>query len=188
MSAIPMRMTDRRPIRLKLSASRFAESRMALAYIGLGSNLDDPAAQLGRALAAIATIPGVTLLRQSRLYRSPPMGPPEQPDYCNAVCLVEAQITPAELMSALLAIERGAGRVRGERWGPRRIDLDLLHVDGVVLDTEGLRLPHPGIASRSFVLVPWAEIAPDLELPRLGPVAALAARVATEGLTAWHHP
>lgn len=158
---------------------------MALAYIGLGSNMDDPAAQLRRALAAIAQLDGVRLIAQSRLYRSPPMGPPGQPDYCNAVCAVECRLAPAALMSALLDIERAAGRVRGERWGPRRIDLDLLHIEGVAVDTEGLRLPHPGIGSRSFVLVPLAEIAPRLELPGIGSIDARARALEPQGLAVW---
>lgn len=159
---------------------------MSQAYIGLGSNLDDPAAQIRAALEAIAGLPGVRLLRQSGLYRSPPMGPPDQPEYCNAVCAVESTLPPVDLMQALLRIEREAGRRRGgERWGPRRIDLDLLHVDGVVLDTPGLHLPHPGLADRAFVLVPLHEVAPDLDVPGLGPIAPRAARVRAQDLQPW---
>jgi 2-amino-4-hydroxy-6-hydroxymethyldihydropteridine diphosphokinase len=89
-------------------------------------------------------------------------------------------------MRQLLQIERQAGRVRdGERWGPRRIDLDLLHVEGVGVQTPGLRLPHPGIAGRSFVLVPLAEIAPELEIPGLGRVDELAGRIERGGLSPW---
>lgn len=156
------------------------------AYVGLGSNLDGPAAQIRNALQAIGRISGVRLLAVSSLYRSPPMGPPEQPEYCNAVCMVECGIAPASLMSQLLEIERQAGRVRGgEHWGPRRIDLDLLHVEGVSSATAGLRLPHPGIARRNFVLAPLAEIAPQLEIPGVGRVAELAARIPQDDLSMW---
>ncbi len=156
------------------------------AYVGLGSNLDDPAAQIRAALDAIGRIAGIRVLAVSSLYRSPPMGPPEQPEYCNAVCVVECGIAPSMLMSQLLEIERQAGRVRGgEHWGPRRIDLDLLHVEGVSSATAGLRLPHPGIAQRNFVLAPLAEIAPQLRIPGVGAVAELAARIPRDDLSMW---
>lgn len=156
------------------------------AYIGLGSNLDDPPQQIRRALAAIAMSPGVRLIAASSLYRSPPMGPPEQPEYCNAVCMIDCAIEPAAMLARLLEIEREAGRVRGgEHWGPRRIDLDLLHVDGVTSATAGLRLPHPGIARRNFVLVPLAEIAPQLQIPDVGLVADLASRLRRDDLSMW---
>ncbi|MDB5968901.1 MAG: folK [Hydrocarboniphaga sp.] len=156
------------------------------AYVGLGSNLDDPAQQIRDALQAIGRIAGLRLLAVSSLYRSPPMGPPEQPEYCNAVCAVECGIEPASLMSQLLEIERQAGRVRGgEHWGPRRIDLDLLHIEGVRSATAGLRLPHPGIARRNFVVAPLAEIAPLLEIPGVGRVAELAARIPRDDLSMW---
>lgn len=155
------------------------------AYIGLGSNLDGPAGQIRRAFEAIAAIPGVTLLARSSLYRSPPMGPKPQPDYCNAVCAVESRIPPMALLHKLLQIEQDAGRVRIRRWGARCIDLDLLHVDGVTLRSSALRLPHPGIATRNFVLHPLAEIAPDLCLPGLGCVSELAAGIDASDLCAW---
>lgn len=113
------------------------------------------------------------------------MGPPDQPDYCNAVCEVLCAIEPADLMARLLDIERAAGRVRADRWGPRRIDLDLLHVEGVRCATAGLSLPHPGIARRHFVLVPLAQIAPDLNIPGVGSVAVAAENAGREGLSLW---
>lgn len=156
------------------------------AYIGLGSNLDDPPQQLQSALQAIAALPGIELLAISGFYRSPPMGPSDQPEYCNAVCSVQISIDAAALMDHLLEIERAAGRVRGgDRWGPRRIDLDLLHVEGVSSDTIGLRLPHPGLAQRNFVLVPLARIAPDLQIPGLGRVVDAAERIGGHGLSSW---
>lgn len=159
---------------------------MINAYVGLGANLDDPAAQLRAAIQAIAGLPGTRLLATSSLYRSAPMGPPDQPDYCNAVCQVETRLAPAAMLDALLLIERQAGRERGaDRWGPRRLDLDLLHVEGVQLDQPGLRLPHPGLAQRNFVLLPLAEIAPGLTIPGLGRVEALALAADRAGLALW---
>lgn len=160
---------------------------MPKAYIGLGSNLDDPARQVLSALQAISTLDGVRLLQRSRLYRTPPMGPADQPDYCNAVCVADIDIEPGELMQSLLTIELQAGRVRGvQHWGPRRIDLDLLHVDGVELDTPKLKLPHPGIAKRNFVVVPLAEVAPDLVIPGLGSIAQAAREIDTTDLSDWN--
>jgi 2-amino-4-hydroxy-6-hydroxymethyldihydropteridine diphosphokinase len=156
------------------------------AYIGLGANLGDPPAQLRRALQAIATVPGVRLLAQSRLYRSDAIGVANQPDYCNAACMVETQLAPEPLFEQLVAIERAAGRVRdGTRWGPRVLDLDLLHYEGVSCDTPRLRLPHAELARRNFVLVPLQEIAPTLVLPELGPIAGLVDAAGDTGLSLW---
>ncbi|WP_028081364.1 2-amino-4-hydroxy-6-hydroxymethyldihydropteridine diphosphokinase [Solimonas soli] len=155
----------------------------ARAHIGLGANLGDPAARLRWAVAALAALGDIEA--RSRLYRSAPMGPAGQPDFCNAVAILRTPLTPAALMEALLAIERKTGRIRSVKWGPRTLDLDLLHVDGVTLDTPGLRLPHPGIAARSFVLWPWAEIAPDLVVPGVGRIADAAAALGAEGLAPW---
>lgn len=144
------------------------------AYIGLGSNLDDPAQQLRRALQALAQLPETQLLAQSRLYRTPPWGMLEQPDFVNAVAELETNLTPRQLLDALLRIEHAAGRVRAhERWGPRVLDLDLLHMDGIQQHDANLILPHPRIAERAFVLLPLAELAPALHLPGQGVVATL---------------
>lgn len=153
------------------------------AYIGLGANLGDPPARLRWALARLRELG--ELVAQSSLYRSAPMGLREQPEFCNAVAQLDTEMEPAALMQALLAIERDAGRVRNIKWGPRTLDLDLLHVEGSVSDTPELCLPHPGIAERNFVLVPWAEIAPTLEVPGLGRVGERAAQIGDEGLAQW---
>jgi len=159
---------------------------MYSAYVGLGANLGDPAAQLRAALAAIAALDGTQIVATSRFYRSAPMGPPDQPDYCNAVCQLQTALAPRDLLDALIGIERTAGRIRGgERWGPRRLDLDLLHVEGVAMDEPGLHLPHPGISMRNFVLVPLAELAPQLQIPARESIATLARTVGMEGLSAW---
>jgi 2-amino-4-hydroxy-6-hydroxymethyldihydropteridine diphosphokinase len=153
---------------------------MQRACIGLGSNLDDPVRQVGSALDELAGLPLSRLLRRSSLYRSPPMGPTDQPDYVNAAALIETALEPLELLDVLQAIEAAHGRRRELRWGPRTLDLDLLVYGDLRLDHPRLTLPHPGIAGRAFVLVPLAEIAPDLELPGTGSVAAAAAAVARQ--------
>lgn len=159
---------------------------MHTAYVGLGANLGDPPAQLNSALRAIARLPQTRIDAVSRFYRSAPMGPADQPDYCNAVCRVETALAPRALLEALIGIERTAGRERGvERWGPRLLDLDLLHVDGLALHEPGLHLPHPGLMQRNFVLVPLAELAPTLVIPPFGEIAPAAAQIGREGLEVW---
>lgn len=150
---------------------------MALAWVGLGSNLDDPPARLREALELIAALPGVSLRRASAFYRSPPWGRVTQPDFVNAVAELDSTLDPESLLAAMLSIERTMGRLRGERWGPRRIDLDLLHVEGQRREDESLQLPHPRIAERAFVLRPWLDLQPDLDLPGLGRLAQLAKKV-----------
>jgi 2-amino-4-hydroxy-6-hydroxymethyldihydropteridine diphosphokinase len=153
------------------------------AYVGLGSNLHDPAAQVQAAFAALAGLPQTSLVCRSSLYGSSPMGPVAQPDFCNAVAGLLTALEPAPLLAALRAIEARGGRERAsERWGPRVIDLDLLMYAERSSADPHLTLPHPGIAERNFVLVPWREFAPDLFVPGLGRVAELAARVSDNGL------
>ena len=155
----------------------------ALAYIGLGSNLHDPPRQVRAAAQSIAALPQSQLIACSSLYRSAPIGEAGQPDYVNAACVLSTSLSPAALMDALLAIERAAGRVRdGHKWGPRVLDLDLLHIEGVVLETPALTMPHPEIARRNFVLTPLAEIAHALDIPGLGAIAALARSAGRAGL------
>jgi 2-amino-4-hydroxy-6-hydroxymethyldihydropteridine diphosphokinase len=159
---------------------------MVRAYIGLGANLGDPARQLRAALDGIARLPMSRMLRASSLYRSPPMGPADQPPYCNAVCEIETALAPRELLDGLLALERAAGRTRGgDRWGPRTLDLDILHIEQVVLDEPRLHLPHPGLRQRRFVLIPLAALAPDLHIPGMGRVGDLAAQIGDEGIELW---
>ncbi len=146
------------------------------AYIGLGSNLADPAAQVRAALASLGRLPDSALVSHSALYHNPPMGPAVQPYYVNAVAALDTRLQPLALLDALQDIEARQGRVRGgERWGPRIIDLDLLLYGGACIDHPRLQVPHAGLAERAFVLVPLQELAPDLDIPGLGPVAALAA-------------
>jgi 2-amino-4-hydroxy-6-hydroxymethyldihydropteridine diphosphokinase len=155
------------------------------AYVALGSNLDDPRAQVERAFAALASLPQTILVLRSSLYASPPFGPVEQPDFVNAVAGILTELEPGVLLAALKDLEARLGRARpAVRWGPRRIDLDLLVHGTARSDAEELRLPHPGIAERAFVLVPLAEIAPDLDVPGLGRVRNLLGRLdGTAGTT-----
>jgi 2-amino-4-hydroxy-6-hydroxymethyldihydropteridine diphosphokinase len=155
----------------------------ATAFIGLGSNLDEPRQQVARALRELAGLPDTTLAAQSSLYRSAPMGPPDQPAYINAVARLETRLAPEALLDALQAIEARHGRVRGdERWGPRTLDLDILLYADVRIDKPRLQVPHPGLAERNFVLQPLAEIAPDLDIPGLGPLRDLLARCPPDAL------
>ena len=159
---------------------------MTLAAIGLGANLGDAAATLREAIAELARLPRTELLRASRLYRTPAWGVTEQPDFINAVALVETTLPPRDLLDALLAIERSFGRTRldGERWGPRTLDLDLLLHGDATIDEPGLRVPHPHLHERAFALLPLAEIAPESEIPGIGMVGKLAAGMAVDGIEA----
>ena len=148
------------------------------AYIGLGSNLDDPQHQIERAITNLGRIRGASEVVCSRLYRNPPIGPQDQPEFVNAVAALTCALPAANLLAELQAIERLQGRVRdGQRWGPRIIDLDLLLYGSQMIDRPGLCVPHCAIAERAFVLVPLAEIAPQLELPQFGPIADLLASI-----------
>jgi 2-amino-4-hydroxy-6-hydroxymethyldihydropteridine diphosphokinase len=158
---------------------------MTRAFVALGGNLGDPPSILRRALAALGGLPRTRLVAHSRFYRTPPWGLLEQPPFLNAAAELDTALAPHELLDALLAIERAAGRVReGERWGPRTLDLDLLHMEGVVSHDERLTLPHPRIGERAFVLVPLAELAPELELPGQGRVVELLGAVDASGCIA----
>jgi 2-amino-4-hydroxy-6-hydroxymethyldihydropteridine diphosphokinase len=157
---------------MPLGYPAITETKPVLAYIGLGANLGEPAAQLRRALAGLAELEEVETLQASSFYLNPPLGPPEQPWYVNAVAQVRTRLTAEELLRALQRLEAALGRVRGERWGPRVIDLDLLLYDGEVAHTPELVLPHPEMHRRAFVLAPLAEIAPDAWHPVLNKSAA----------------
>ena len=154
------------------------------AYIGVGSNLDDPAAQVRTALNAIGELPDTRLVAVSALYANPPMGPQDQPDYVNAVAGVLTTVPPHEFLQRLQGLEQELGRVRteGDKWGPRVIDLDLLIYSVRVIDEQGLNLPHPGISERNFVLFPLCDIAPSLVVPGQGTVSLLARKTGDAGL------
>jgi 2-amino-4-hydroxy-6-hydroxymethyldihydropteridine diphosphokinase len=151
---------------------------MACAFVALGSNLDDPSGHVLQAMDELSDLPGTRVHRRSALYRTAPMGEPDQPDFINAVAQLGTQLDPFALLDGLLAIERRHGRVRSRRNAPRTLDLDLLLYDDRTLDTQGLHLPHPRLHERAFVLLPLAEIAPDANIPGRGRVASLLAGVA----------
>jgi len=139
--------------------------------IGLGANLGDRQATMREAAVRIASIEGVRILARSRVYETAPVGGPPQPHYLNAALLVEWTLTPAALLQELLRIEVALGRVRGEeevRFGPRTLDLDVLWVEGVVVDEPSLTVPHPRLAGRAFALMPMLEVAPGAIDPRTG--------------------
>jgi 2-amino-4-hydroxy-6-hydroxymethyldihydropteridine diphosphokinase len=153
------------------------------AYVGLGSNLDDPPLQIARGFEALATLPHTRLVLRSRLYRTHPLGPIDQPDFVNAAAGLLTQLPHRDLLVSLKGLENRLGRRRpAERWGPRRIDLDLLVYGNARIDEPDLTVPHPGIAERAFVLAPLADFAPDLRVPGLGLVRELLATVDTSGL------
>lgn len=139
---------------------------MSFAYIALGSNLGDKEKNLRRALLLL-TQQGVEVVRVSSFLSTEPYGVTDQPQFLNAVACVRTSLAPLALLDVLLATELAMGRVRLRRWGERNIDLDLLLYEDVVLDTPRLRLPHPDMQNRDFVLLPLAEIAPELKHPTL---------------------
>ena len=159
------------------------EGSAVLAYIGIGSNLDRPVEQVRRAGEALASLPESRLLRISPLYRNPALGPGSQPDYVNAVAAVETRLEPHALLDALQVIEAEQGRRRGAvRWQPRTLDLDLLVYGDRTIGDDRLTVPHPRMHERAFVLKPLRDIAPRLEVPGLGDVGCLLARVSDASL------
>jgi len=155
---------------------------MAVALVGLGANLEDPLQHVNQAILELHDIERTHVLAVSSLYRSVPVGYADQPDFINAVAKVESQLTPHELLDALHVIENRHGRRRSRRNAPRTLDLDLLLYDAIVLEEEGLILPHPRMRERAFVLLPLAEIAPDACLPGHPPLSQLLAQVDRSGV------
>lgn len=154
------------------------------AYVGVGSNLEEPRRQVELALGRLAQLPRTRCVLASRLYRSRPFGPVAQADFVNAAVGLLTQLPAEELLQQLRALEAAFGRpAERVRWGPRILDLDLLSYAREHRTDPALTLPHPGIVDRNFVLYPLSDIAPDLELPGLGRVAELKGRVSCAGLT-----
>jgi 2-amino-4-hydroxy-6-hydroxymethyldihydropteridine diphosphokinase len=153
------------------------------AYVAVGSNLNSPRERVAEACERIASLPATRLEMRSRIYLSRPMGPKDQPDYVNAAVGLLTQLTARELLDALLDIERGMGRQRKERWGPRLIDLDLIWMVGAAIAEPGLTLPHPGVSMRNFVLYPLDDIAPTLDIPGHGRVMDLKLRSGADGIS-----
>ncbi|MFC0679143.1 2-amino-4-hydroxy-6-hydroxymethyldihydropteridine diphosphokinase [Lysobacter korlensis] len=155
-------------------------------FVGLGANLGDAPAAVRGGIDALSRLAGTRLLRSSRLYRTAAWGVTGQPDFINAVAMLETSLAPLALLDSLLAIERDAGRDRsaGTRWGPRTLDLDLLLYGDLAVDEPGLRVPHPHLHERAFVLVPLLEIAPEARIPGVGDAHELLARMETAGVQA----
>jgi 2-amino-4-hydroxy-6-hydroxymethyldihydropteridine diphosphokinase len=153
------------------------------AYVALGSNLDQPVAQIERAFTALANLPQCRLIARSRLYKTQPLGPQDQPEFINAAAGLVTTLTPRQLLVELKRLERELGRAHPVvRWGPRLIDLDLLvHADAQISESD-LTVPHRGLPERNFVLYPLRDIAPELLVAGHGRVSQLAARVGGAGL------
>lgn len=151
-------------------------------YVGLGSNLNDPEAQLRQAITALAQLPETRLKTLSAIYRSHPVGPQQQPDFLNAVAHLDTRLKPEPLLDRLQQIEAQQQRVRTLHWGPRTIDLDILLYDDLEIVTDRLVVPHPYLQERNFVLVPLLDICPDLILPGGTSLTDLATAAGNAGL------
>lgn len=153
------------------------------AYVGLGSNLDDPALQVEQGFDALTAIPDTLLVASSQRYRSRPLGPQDQPDFVNAVAGLLTQLDADTLLFELKKLEVALGRAQPVlRWGPRRIDFDLLVYGTEVRTDAALTLPHPGVQVRNWVLYPLSEIAPSLLVPGVGRAGLLAEALGNAGL------
>jgi 2-amino-4-hydroxy-6-hydroxymethyldihydropteridine diphosphokinase len=153
------------------------------AYVGIGSNLNDPRARVQEAFGHLEALSATGCMLRSRLYRTRPMGPQDQPEYVNAAAGLLTQLTARELLAALLGFEKSMGRNRQERWGPRVIDLDLIWMPGEIIDEPGLTVPHPGVSTRNFVLYPLADIAPSIAIPGHGKVSELLRSAGDDGIS-----
>lgn len=151
-------------------------------YIGIGSNLDEPRSRVSKAFDSLGEMPQTRLVSHSSLYVSAPMGPQDQPDFVNAVALLETGLEPLDLLAHLQVLETASGRERHQRWGPRTLDLDILLYGDEIIDGETLTVPHPGLTLRSFVLCPLAEIAADLVIPGRGVLAEYLGACGENGL------
>lgn len=143
------------------------------AFLGLGANLAQPEQQVHDAINDLRSSCQLRLLQVSPLYVSAPMGPQDQPDYINAVVEIETELEPLALLDLCQSIEQAHQRERGVRWGARTLDIDILSIDEIVLNSDRLTLPHVGIAYRDFVILPWCDIAPDYIIPMLGAVCRI---------------
>lgn len=153
----------------------------ARAFLGVGGNLGDPRRTMAQALQMLDRAPGLWVRQASSLYRTRPWGLADQPDFLNAVAEVETTLAPREVLDLCLATEMALKRERRERWGPRLIDLDLLLFDERMIDEAGLQVPHPRMSERAFVMVPLAEIAPDVTIAGR-PAADIASAIEPDGI------
>jgi 2-amino-4-hydroxy-6-hydroxymethyldihydropteridine diphosphokinase len=150
---------------------------VTLAYVGLGANLGAREETLRHAVERLRDAEGVDVVAVSSLRETEPVGVVNQPPFLNGAAQLDTDLPPRQLLDLLLEIERSLGRVRGERWGPRVVDLDLLLYGGEIVDEPGLRIPHPRLHERRFALDPLAELDPGLEIPGRADVSALLAEL-----------
>ena len=155
----------------------------ARAYIGLGSNLEQPRQQVKRAIDALADVPGIRVLQDAGYYISSPMGPEDQPDYINSVVQIETRLMPQELLAVCQQIEQQQGRVRTRHWGERTIDLDILLYGEQKIETDDLCIPHPGITQRDFVYLPLLAIDAAVTLPGRGQLKTIITAARTQEST-----
>jgi 2-amino-4-hydroxy-6-hydroxymethyldihydropteridine diphosphokinase len=155
---------------------------MSSCYIGLGSNIEGPRDQVIQAISELAELPSSTLSKTSSLYQSKPLGLQDQPDFINAVAELETSLSVRKLLSYLQEIESNHHRSREIHWGPRTLDLDILLYDAVEIDNADLKIPHPEIRNRNFVLIPLYEIAVELTIPGMGKLAELVRQIDPSGL------
>lgn len=159
---------------------------MTLAYIALGSNQASPLEQVTHALDAIATIPQSRVVAISSFYRTPPLGPQDQPDYLNAAVALETELSAEDLLTHTQRIELEHGRVRkAERWGPRTLDIDIMLFGNLTIATPTLTVPHYDMKNRAFMLVPLLEIAPDSAFPGGQRVADVLKHLSQDGISLW---
>ena len=153
-----------------------------IAHVGLGANLADPVRQVQQAIRELAELPRTRLVRHSSLYRTAPVAEPDQPDFVNAVAVLDTALSPRELLQELLALEARHGRVRSKPNAPRTLDLDLLLLGSQVISEPGLEVPHPRMHQRAFVLVPLVEVTPEALIPGRGSAAELLAHLADQSV------
>ena len=147
------------------------------AFVGIGSNLGDREGNLRCAVELLSAEDGIDIVSVSEIRETDPVGPVEQAPFLNGAVRIETDLAPRELLQRLLGVEQRLGRVRGKRWGPRTIDLDLLLYGDEVVDEPGLTVPHPRLHERRFALEPLSDLAPGLEIPGSGPISALLAEL-----------
>lgn len=159
---------------------------MTPVYIALGSNLASPLTQVNAAIAALGTIPDSRVVAVSSFYRTPPLGPQDQPDYLNAAVVLETSLAPEALLDHTQRIELDQGRVRkAERWGPRTLDLDIMLFGSETIATPRLTVPHYDMKNRGFMLWPLFEIAPELHFPDGETLASVLARLGAAKPASW---
>lgn len=175
---IPVPFDD---VQLQITRRRARDVRWPVA-LALGSNLGASAQTLQAAVDALAVVSGLALTAVSPVYRTAPVGGPDQPDYLNAVVVGSTTLAPLDLLAATQEIEQAHHRERRVRWGPRTLDIDVLALGDLVVDEPTLQVPHPRAHERAFVLVPWRDVDPSAVVVGHGTVAALAAEVDASGI------